>query len=105
MVGDDGAVFWVLLERLDKIYHYPDIPKYSQEDEKEFARSQLDKVLLSDAAQTKFGDLWERTTFSALLAVEEGFLEQWSLGRVVCIGDSVHKVCSPHKSTPDYPLT
>ena len=95
MVGDDGTIFWALVERLDKLYHYPDIPKYNQEEGNAFARSQLEKVLLADTAQIKFGDLWERTTFSALLAVEEGFLEQWSSGRIVCIGDSIHKVCAP----------
>jgi len=94
MVDKNGYVFWVV-EKLDKLYRFPNVPKYSEEEGHKFARSHLEKVLLSDTAQIKFGDLWEKTTFSALLAVEEGFLEQWSAGRIVCIGDSIHKVCGP----------
>jgi hypothetical protein len=47
----------------------------------------------------KFSDLWEEVQLSALLAVEEGFLEEWTLGRIVCAGDSVRKVCSPEKKS------
>ncbi|PMD61234.1 uncharacterized protein K444DRAFT_611493 [Hyaloscypha bicolor E] len=52
-------------------------------------------ALVSDTARMKFSDLWEEVQLSALLAVEERFLEEWMLSRIVCTGDSVHKVCSP----------
>ncbi|KAE9368350.1 FAD/NAD(P)-binding domain-containing protein [Stipitochalara longipes BDJ] len=92
MVGKDGTVVWALVEKLDKLYRPPNIPRYGKEEAQAFAERRLEMILLSDTAHIKFGDLWEKTTFSALLAVEEGFLEQWSSGRIVCIGDSVHKI-------------
>jgi hypothetical protein len=93
MVGKDCSVYWVLVERLDRVYHQPDIPRYSDEDATAFAENRLEDVVISDTAQIKVKHLWEKTTYAKLLAVEEGFMEKWTSGRIICIGDSVHKVC------------
>jgi hypothetical protein len=60
-----------------------------------FAESKLDKILVSDTAQVRFGDLWKQVRVSALVSVEEGDLTVWTSGKVVCLGESVHKVCLP----------
>jgi hypothetical protein len=59
MVMKDGCVMWALVEKLDKEYHLPDIPRYTEEDARVFAESKPDKILVSDTAQVRFGDLWK----------------------------------------------
>ena len=94
MVTKDGTTMWGIVEKLDKEYHLPNIPRYTDEDARIFAESKLEKVLISDTAQVKVGDLWPTMEMCALVAIEEGDLKVWTSGRIVCIGDSVHKVCS-----------
>jgi hypothetical protein len=93
MVMKDGCVMWAFVEKLDKEYHLPNIPRYTDEDMRIFAESKLEKILVSDRARVKFGDLWKRVQVSALVTVEEGDLKVWTSGRIICLGDSVHKVC------------
>lgn len=38
------------------------------------------------------GDAWDARIQAAMVAQEEGIIDKWSYGRVVLIGDAVHKV-------------
>lgn len=91
-----GSVMWCWVEKLDKEYHLPNIPRYTDEDARIYGESKLDKVLVSDKATERitFGDLWKNLEITALVPVEEGDLKVWTSGRIVCVGDSVHKVGS-----------
>jgi hypothetical protein len=84
-----------LVEKLDKEYYLPNIPRYTEEDARLFAESKLEKILVSDTVQARFGDLWKKVRVSALVSVEEGDLKVWTSGKLVCSGDSVHKVFLP----------
>ena len=88
----DGNVIWSLIEKLDKKYHLPNIPRYADEDKRLFAESKLDKILVSDKEEIKFGDLWKNLELAVLVPLEEGVLRGWACGQIVCVGDSVHKV-------------
>lgn len=77
---------------MDQQYQPPHVPRYTDEDAQAYAMERLDKQLVSDTADVKFRDFWERRQSWALVALEEGHLNHWSWGRIVCIGDSVHKV-------------
>lgn len=92
MVGKDRRSYFAAVEKLEKQLRTPNIPRYNEEDAEAFARGRLDKVLISDTAQVKFGDLWAQRQRWALVPVEEGELDTWTVKRIVCIGDSVHKV-------------
>lgn len=95
MTGKDGRIYWCLVEKLDAQVHAPNIPRYSDKDALDYAEARLDKTLLSDTVKIKFGDLWARRQAWALITVEEGDLGVWTAGRIVCMGDIVHKVsCS-----------
>jgi hypothetical protein len=83
---------WCLVEKMDGQKRPPNIPRYTDKDAKEYAEKYLDKPLLSDTATIKFGDLWKRRQAYTLVSLEEGHLDRWSWGRIVCTGDSVHKV-------------
>jgi hypothetical protein len=91
-----GRINWCLVEKLDRQYQAPHVPKYTNEDVHEYAMRSLNKQLVSDTADVKFGDFWDRRQRWALVALEEGHLDHWSWGRIVCIGDSVHKVGTQH---------
>ena len=83
---------WCLVEKMDQQLRPPHIPKYTDQEAQEYAMKHLAKQLVSDTADVKFRDFWERRESFALVALEEGHLEHWSWGRIVCAGDSVHKV-------------
>ena len=51
---------------------------------------------LSDHHLTKnltFGQVWTTRIVASMTALEENVFRTWFHGRIVCIGDSVHKVC------------
>ena len=89
--GKGGRINWCLVQKMAE-RRPPNVPKYSEQEAQEYARKHLDKPLVTDTADVKFGDLWQRRQSYALVALEEGHLDQWSWGRIVCSGDSVHKV-------------
>ncbi len=39
----------------------------------------------------KLAELWKNVIRSNFAVMEEGYVETWTYGRVICIGDSVHK--------------
>jgi hypothetical protein len=84
------------VEKLNQQYQAPHVPKYTDEDAQEYAMRSLNKQLVSDTVDIKVGDFWGRRQKWALVALEEGYLNHWSWGRIVCIGDSVHKVGIQH---------
>lgn len=46
------------------------------------------------------GDLWRARVKASMAPLEEGALPRWSHGRVLLLGDSVHKVCQTTISIP-----
>lgn len=92
MVGKRGRVYWCLVEKLPEKLRFPNIPKYTDSEAIEYAEERAQKVLISDSVSVRFGDLWKKKQAYALVAVEEGNLQTWTAGNIVCIGDVVHKV-------------
>ncbi|KAK4942872.1 hypothetical protein LTR10_017448 [Elasticomyces elasticus] len=84
----DGRIFWFVYEKLDKVYHAPDIPKFTDQDALDLAQHGMD-LYISD--KLKFSDVWENRIAYMCLPLEEAFYEHWSYGRIACIGDTVHK--------------
>lgn len=97
--GKDGSVGWLLVQKLDKKYVWPDRPRFTQDDAARFCEALLDVPIWRD---TKFSDLWNRREQFAIISLEEGIVQQWNYGRIICIGDSVNKVyvtkCIPYGS-------
>ncbi|KAE8381997.1 hypothetical protein BDV26DRAFT_300471 [Aspergillus bertholletiae] len=87
--GTDNGIFWLLFQKLDKRYTYPNAPRFTGED----AISRCE--LLADLAvweNVHFGDIWRQRRTFHMTALEEGMLRTWHYGRIVCIGDSVSKM-------------
>lgn len=83
---------WNLVEKLEKKYYYPNIPRYTDEDARALVEANLEKVIVSDTGDLRLKDLWRKAQIYPLFAVEEGLSRVWTSRRIVCIGDSVHKV-------------
>ncbi|KAL5044355.1 hypothetical protein BDW71DRAFT_199042 [Aspergillus fruticulosus] len=87
--GKDGRVFWFFLRKLDRQYPYSSAPRWSSAD--------IEKTAELFAADhiwngVQFGDLWKRRQVVGITNLEEGVFSTWHCGRVVCIGDSMHKM-------------
>jgi 2-polyprenyl-6-methoxyphenol hydroxylase-like FAD-dependent oxidoreductase len=88
--GSPGLVFWFLFVKSESVAPTPDTPRFS-EDEMDATISKYGDNKLGP--NYTFRDLWESRQKAAMVPLEEGVLKtKWhSGGRVVLVGDSVHK--------------
>ena len=90
--GAEGIIFWFLIQKLDKKYFYPNVPRFTQADAvASCERARGAKVW----NEITFGELWDNSDVVSMTALDEYILRTWTVGRMVCIGDSVHKVSFP----------
>lgn len=82
-------VYWFIMQKLDQTYTYATTPRYTQE-EAAAACSRLVDVPVWK--HIRFGDIWEKRRVFNMLALQEGIFQTWHTGRLVCLGDSIHKV-------------
>ena len=88
-IGKDDECFWFAFEKLDKKYQPPNIPRYTEADQLEFIKPFMSRHVTDNV---RFSDLWERRTASTLTALEEARYQHWTYGRMVCLGDAIHKI-------------
>jgi FAD dependent monooxygenase len=88
-----GRVFWFVFEKLDKEHRIPNIPKFSDDDAVALA-DRSSSVQMND--KVKFADIWKNRLAYKLVPLEEGLFRHWTWGRIVCMGDSIHKVWESH---------
>jgi len=87
-VGDGGILYWFLFTKLDKRYYGAEIPKYTVADAEIAAQAFFDIKL---PHSTTYKDLWNARTMVNMTSLEEAQNQHWTSGRLVCIGDSIHK--------------
>jgi 2-polyprenyl-6-methoxyphenol hydroxylase-like FAD-dependent oxidoreductase len=95
ITGKDGRFYFFMFEKMDKVYHHPDIPKFTTTDAEAFADSFRDFNIVPKDFPTgaiKFSDVWKNRTSHSLVALEEAEYQRWTWGRFVCIGDGIHKM-------------
>ncbi|KAL1640399.1 hypothetical protein SLS58_006897 [Diplodia intermedia] len=86
--GVPGLLFWFFYVKMDKVARMPDVPRFSQDDA---------AALVAKYSKTVIGpgytlqDLWDTRVRATLAPLEEGVSKKWSNGRVVLVGDAVHK--------------
>ncbi|KXJ86611.1 hypothetical protein Micbo1qcDRAFT_140239 [Microdochium bolleyi] len=88
--GVPGLVFWFLFVRSDQVTRTPSRLRFTDEDAEDAIDRYGDYQL---GPGYTFRDLWEARVKAAMVPLEEGVLPtKWnSGGRVVLLGDSVHK--------------
>ncbi|OJI96505.1 hypothetical protein ASPVEDRAFT_872267 [Aspergillus versicolor CBS 583.65] len=87
--GKDGRVFWFLLNKLDRRYTYTSAPRWTAVDIDTIAESFISDHIWNGV---NFGGLWERREVTGITNLEENVFSTWHSGRIVCIGDSMHKM-------------
>ncbi|KAJ8105786.1 hypothetical protein ONZ43_g7285 [Nemania bipapillata] len=92
--GERGKLFWFLYGRMDRVYGSHEIPRYNDGDASKFAHENLD-LPLRPGGSIKFADVWDAREVATMLPLEEANFAHWTVGRIVCLGDSVHKM-TPH---------
>lgn len=91
LVGDDLRLYFFMFHKLDRRYWGDEIPRYSKADLDREAKKLFD-VFLDD--HVTFKQVWEQRLFATMTPLEESQNEHWTSERFVCVGDSIHKVCS-----------
>ncbi|RPB17841.1 flavo protein monooxygenase [Morchella conica CCBAS932] len=87
--GSQGRIIWFVTKKLDKRYHYPDIPRFTNVDAEKVCEGIQTKAIWG---KVTFADIWAGRESYWMTALEENVFEHWHVGRVVCLGDSIHKL-------------
>ncbi|KAH8807124.1 hypothetical protein F5884DRAFT_879800 [Xylogone sp. PMI_703] len=88
-VGKDSLPQWFFVQRMDQKYLGSHIPRFTQ------AQMQAQVQKFKDfkfAKGVSFKDLLGSTGTMSYVVAEEAVHDFWTHGRIVCIGDSVHKM-------------
>ena len=91
ITGKGGKVYWFLFGLMDRVYQSHEIPKFTSEDAAQFALRHKDLPILPRGL-VKMQHLWESKEISTLVSLEEADFARWTSGRIVCLGDSAHKM-------------
>lgn len=86
----EGRVYWFFFAKMARKYSSHEIPRFNPEDVDKHVAPWLHKPLSGSVC---FRDVYETALVKTHLALEEASFKHWSNGRIVCIGDSIHKVC------------
>jgi FAD dependent monooxygenase len=78
-----------MIEKLQRKYVYPDNPRFSVDDAAGFCARLSNVPIWRDIC---VAHLWRNRISVSMTALEEGLFQTWHFGRVVLLGDSVHKV-------------
>ncbi|KAE8366612.1 hypothetical protein BDV27DRAFT_155752 [Aspergillus caelatus] len=87
--GKNGRVFWFVIKKLDDTYTYPDTVRFSSADAVRTCEKVAHFPLVNGAT---FGQVWENREVTSMTALEENVFDTWHVDRIVCIGDSIHKM-------------
>ncbi|EAW20753.1 putative FAD binding monooxygenase [Aspergillus fischeri NRRL 181] len=87
--GVNGRLSWFIIVKLDQKYQYGSAPRFSVKDAAAWGERLTDKYIWKDI---KFEQVWQNRETVAMTALEENIFQNWSCGRIVCIGDSMHKM-------------
>ncbi|RAL03305.1 FAD-dependent monooxygenase spyC [Aspergillus ibericus CBS 121593] len=89
IIGKDGRAFWFVIKKLDRKYTYPQTIRFNDEAAARLCEGVADVQLM---AGLTFAQVWKTRLVSSMTMLEENVFHTWHCGRVVCIGDSVHKM-------------
>lgn len=90
--GKGGRIYWFLFKKLPSRCLTPNIPRFTDKDAEALAEVVKDTHTRPGIS---FGELWERRETATMTALEENCFKTWHFGRIVCLGDAVHKVKFP----------
>jgi FAD dependent monooxygenase len=87
--GKGGRVFWFVLQKMDQKYIYPNVPRFTKLDAERVCQGLETSTVWREVT---FGHVWASREVYSMTASEENVFPHWNFGRIVCLGDSMHKV-------------
>ncbi|KAL5338173.1 FAD/NAD(P)-binding domain-containing protein [Aspergillus crustosus] len=89
--GKDGRTFWFLMRKLDQrhVYANGNMPRFMAQDTASMAEEFGEDIIWGEVT---FRDLWERRVAHNTTVLEENVFDTWHYKRILCIGDSMHKM-------------
>jgi 2-polyprenyl-6-methoxyphenol hydroxylase-like FAD-dependent oxidoreductase len=91
VVSKNYRVYWFLFRKYLKRLSVGEIPRYSPADVDKYAQGFLNYGMEPGRAIT-FADVWSVRVSCTLVPLEEAKFKVWTWGRIVCVGDSIHKL-------------
>lgn len=91
ITGKGGKVYWFVFARLARVYRGPDIPRLTPQDAEQFAMT-YQHLPIRPSSSVILQDIWKARLQTTLTALEEADFAHWTHGRIVCVGDSIHKM-------------
>lgn len=89
IIGGPSRTYWFRFEKLPKLLHGSQIPRYTAEDAKRAtSRAHAESI----TSTVKFSTLAKNVIKSSMTPLVEYVYRKWYFGRILCIGDSSHKV-------------
>ncbi|KAL8788617.1 MAG: hypothetical protein Q9195_007212 [Heterodermia aff. obscurata] len=89
IMGKHGRIFWFVMKKLKEKHYYPNIPRFDDMDGEKICAQLYDTQVWKEV---KFQHIWSSREVFSVVALEENVFEHWHYGRVVCLGDSMHKM-------------
>jgi hypothetical protein len=87
-VNKDGRLFWGFITEMDKTYAEKNIPRRASSQSDAHIQKYPEFEVMCG---TKLSELWKNVDRSSFAVLEEGVMQNWTFGRFVCVGDSIHK--------------
>lgn len=82
-------IYWAVFVRTERETRWPTRVRYSDADMQETAARVMGIPVTTTVL---FGELWDSRIKAGLVPLEEGVLDTWHSGRIVLVGDAIHKV-------------
>ena len=92
---------WMLYLKVENPVAWPDRLHFTEADMEAVVEKYGKSKVTNDIC---FEHLWETRTRAFMAGIEEGVQKRWHSGRIVLLGDSVHKVTS-HKPIAYYSMS
>lgn len=90
LTGHDDIVYWFLIFSCPKLEGL-DLPRYSSQDESDIVARAASMQIKPG---TTFADIYKNKTRTNMSPLPYYAFERWHYKRLICIGDSIHKVSS-----------
>lgn len=92
--GTPGYLFWFLFAKIPHVRGEPSL-RFDKAETDALINKHRDMKLCNEYT---VGEAWNARVKGNVVAQEERILDQWSRGRIVLVGDAIHKVCNCQES-------
>lgn len=90
LIANRDRGYYLMYHMLPRELRGADIPQFTAEQRESLAEKHAGDVLQGSFT---FGDLYKKRVRSVLVPLQKYAFKRWHFGRIICLGDTMHKVC------------